>query len=248
MTPAPSDLLERKITRLRRAIWILSLILCVTVALSFVIVHALSRAYSEFNRLSPEERVKAASVIALGKYQKTGSTLKCIISEILKQDPNTKFYYKVGDEFPFGNQHFRENTDFGDGEILFFTGSPARLELATAYRGDRITGLGDMPLSSLREIAGDREDLIARYQKETSELAKRDLALNMIDAGVLKLYVSTSKDVARIFGTDWKPDIDVDDYKSYGIVHFAKQPPSPPPGYAAADVGWYLVIRYNTKN
>jgi hypothetical protein len=98
-------------------------------------------------------------------------------------------------------------------------------------------------------------DLISRYQRENSELAKRDLALKMIDSGVLKLSATTSKDVAKIFGADWTPDIDVGEYKSYGIVHFAKQPtaPSPDPGHdeppvAVPFVGWYLVIHYNTKD
>ena len=93
-------------------------------------------------------------------------------------------------------------------------------------------------------------DLINRYQRESSELAKRDLALKMIDAGVLKLSVTATKDVARIFGADWTPDVDVEEYKSYGIVHFAKQPtpPSSPSPAPVPFVGWYLVIHYNTKD
>jgi hypothetical protein len=147
-----SDPTQRKIKRLSIAVWILAILLCVTLLVSFVLVYSLSITRGEFDRLSPEQRVEAASVIALARWQKSGSTLRCVISEILKQTPNTKFYYKVGDEFRAGNQRATENADFGDGEILFFTGSPARLELITAYRGDRITGLGDMPISTLREI------------------------------------------------------------------------------------------------
>ena len=143
---------QRKIKRLFIAVWILAILLCFTLLVSFVLVRSLSIARSEFDRLSPEERVHAASVIALAKWQRSGSTLRCVISEIIKQTPDTKFYYKVGDEFSRGNQRATENADFGDGEILFFTGSPARLEETVAYRGDRITGLGDMPISVLREI------------------------------------------------------------------------------------------------
>jgi hypothetical protein len=150
--PPVSDATQRKVKRLSAAVWILAILLCITLLVSFVLVYSLSVTRSEFDRLSPEERVQSASVIALGKWQKSGSTLRCVISEILKQTPDTKFYYKVGDEFRAGNQHSTENADFGDGEILFFTGSPARLELISAYRGDRITGLGDMPISTLREI------------------------------------------------------------------------------------------------
>ena len=90
-------------------------------------------------------------MIALATYQKSGSTLKCIISEILKHSPDTAFYYKVGDEFRNGSHRVTEGTDYGDGQVLFFTGSPARLEIAVAVHGDRISGMGDMPVSMLRE-------------------------------------------------------------------------------------------------
>ena len=151
-SPSTPDPTQRKVKRLSAVVWVLAILLCVTLLVSFVLVGKLSIARSEFDRLSPEERVHAASVIALAKWQRSGSTLRCVISEILKQTPDTKFYYKVGDEFSRGNQHTAENADFGDGEILFFTGSPARLEETVAYRHDRITGLGDMPISVLREI------------------------------------------------------------------------------------------------
>jgi hypothetical protein len=151
-SPSTLDPTLRKAKRLSAAVWILAILLSLTLFVSFVLIRSVSVTRSEFDRLSPEERVHAASVIALAKYQRSGSTLRCVISEIVKQTPGTKFYYKVGDEFRAGNQRATENTDFGDGEILFFTGSPARLELITAYRADRITGLGDMPISLLREI------------------------------------------------------------------------------------------------
>jgi hypothetical protein len=152
MTNPPASDAQRKTKRLSGAVWILAILLCATLLIYFVVLRSLSVVRSEFDRLSPEQRVQSASVIALAKWQRSGSTLKCVISEIVKQTPNTVFYYKVGDEFHAGNQRATENADFGDGEILFFTGSPARLELITAYRDGRITGLGDMPISTLREV------------------------------------------------------------------------------------------------
>ena len=153
MTTTPtSDLTQRKAKRLSAAVWTLAILLCITLLVSFVLVRSLSITSSAFNRLSPEERVQSASVIALANWQTSGSTLRCVISEILKQTPGTKFYYKVGDEFRGGNQRATENADFGDGLVLFFIGAPARLEETVAYRHDRITGLGDMPISTLREI------------------------------------------------------------------------------------------------
>ena len=151
ISPSTPDTTQRKVKRLSAAVWILAIVLCLTLLASFVFVHSLSVARSEFDRLSPEERVRVASVIALTKWQRSGSTFKCMISEILKQTPDTKFYYKVGDEIRSHSQNVRENTDYGDGEILFFTGSPARLQETFAYRNERITALGDMPISTLRD-------------------------------------------------------------------------------------------------
>jgi hypothetical protein len=142
----------RKVKRLSAAVWILSILLCATLLVSLVVVHSLSDLSNGFHRLQPVEQVQSASVIALARWEKSDSTLKCVISEILKQAPNTAFYYKVGDEFRQGNQRTREGTDYGDGQVLFFTGSPARLEYIAAFRDDRIGAMGDMRISHLREF------------------------------------------------------------------------------------------------
>jgi len=144
--------MQRKVKRLSAAVWILAILLCIILLVSFVLVRSLSVVRSEFDGLSPEQRVQSASVIALAQWQRSGPTLRCVISEILKQTPDTKFYYKVGDEFRAGNQRATENADFGDGLVLFFAGSPARLQETVAYRHDRITGMGDMSIPTLREI------------------------------------------------------------------------------------------------
>lgn len=149
---APTDRATRKIKRLSVAVWILAILLCGTLLVSFVVLRTLSITSSEFSHLSPEKQVQSSTVIALATYQKSGSTLKCVISEILKHAPHTEFYYKVGDEFRTGNQRATQGTDYGEGQVLFFTGSPARLEVAVAVHGDRITGMGDMPVSMLREL------------------------------------------------------------------------------------------------
>jgi hypothetical protein len=86
-------------------------------------------------------------------------------------------------------------------------------------------------------------DLIRCYQRETSEIAKRDLALKMIDTGILKIGISTIEDVARIFGSDWQDT----SHESYGVVNFAKQPTGPDDEQVPF-VGWYLVIHYDAKS
>jgi hypothetical protein len=108
--------------------------------------------FNNFHDWPVEKQIQTASVIAIAKYQKSDSTLKCIISEILKQKPGTAFYDKVGDEFPHGNQHIRENTTYGDGQIIFFTGSSATFRYSCSFTGDRVGGLGDIPLNRLREL------------------------------------------------------------------------------------------------
>jgi len=89
--------------------------------------------------------------------------------------------------------------------------------------------------------------LVTSYQHETAELVKRDLALKIIDSGVLKIGESTAEDIARIFGKDWAPDLKVTGGESYGIISFAKQPPETPAGHVAGD-GWYMVVYYNATS
>jgi hypothetical protein len=95
----------------------------------------------------------------------------------------------------------------------------------------------------------DPQDLIRRYQHETSELAKRDLALKMIDTGVLKFHSTTRKDVERIFGSDWSMFADdPEDARPYGLVQFAKQFDIPEGNTSQIPyVGWYLAIFFSPK-
>ena len=112
---AVTDRATRKIKRLSVAVWILAILLCGTLLVSFVVFRTVSTAMSEFSHLSPEKQVQSSTVIALATYEKSDSTLKCVISEILKHTPDTAFYYKVGDEFRPGSHRTSEGTDYGDG-------------------------------------------------------------------------------------------------------------------------------------
>lgn len=91
-----------------------------------------------------------------------------------------------------------------------------------------------------------RLGLITSYQRETSELVKRDLALKIIDSGILKIHESTVDDIAKIFGRDWAPDLKVDSGECYGIVSF-KQARDSVPGHVAGS-GWYMVIYYRSAD
>jgi hypothetical protein len=111
----------------------------------------LTERFEKFYELPPEKQIEAASVIALAKYQKDGDRMKCVISEILKKAPETKFYYKVGDEYGQCSHYMKPGEDRGDGQIMFFVGNPAQFRFSASFRGDRLTGLGDMPVDVLRK-------------------------------------------------------------------------------------------------
>ena len=111
-----------------------------------------SKSKIPFHEMSIDEQIKQSSVIVLAKYESApdGHT-KAIITEFLKKDPDTTIYYNVGDEYPSASYFPRENTSYGDGVVIFFTGSPALMRMSITYSGNRIRSLGDLPMSLLRE-------------------------------------------------------------------------------------------------
>jgi hypothetical protein len=107
--------------------------------------------YENFYALPLEKQIDAASVIAIAKYQQDGERNKCMISEILKVAPGTKFYYNVGDEFRQCSHYRKPGEERGDGQLMFFVGNPAEFRYSSSFRGDRVGGLGDMPFELLRK-------------------------------------------------------------------------------------------------
>jgi len=106
--------------------------------------------YENFHDLPIDKQVASASVIAIARYQKDGEKLKCVVSEILKQAPDTDFFFKVGDEYPSCSRYPKSNELYGDGVLMFFVGSPAEFRYSTSFSGDRLVGLGEMPIDLLR--------------------------------------------------------------------------------------------------
>ena len=103
---------------------------------------------TSFRDLSVDDQIKQSSVIVIAIFQKADNGKnKSIITEILKQDTNTEFYYSIGDEYspPFPHDNF-----YGDGEVIFFTGSPAEVKRAVSFYGNRIHGLGNIPIELFR--------------------------------------------------------------------------------------------------
>ena len=110
----------------------------------------------QFHELSLDEQIKQASVIAIAKYEKSADgKMKAIIKEFLKKEPGTTIYYNIGDEYPGSSYYPKEKTIYGDGVVIFFTGSPATMKMSMTYSGDRIRGLGDIPIELFRNKCKD---------------------------------------------------------------------------------------------
>ena len=115
------------------------------------ISHESPKPETPFHELDLEEQIKRSSVIALARYEASSDgKMKAIIKEFIKKVPGTSIYYNVGDEYKSSSYYPKENTNYGDGIVIFFTGSPAMMRLSITFHGDRIHGLGDLPLELLR--------------------------------------------------------------------------------------------------
>lgn len=111
-----------------------------------------------FHELEVEEQIKQASVIALAKYEPSpDGKMNAIIKEFLKKEPGTTIYYNVGDEHPRSSYYPKAKTKYGDGLIIFFTGSPATMKMSMSYSGDRIHSLGDIPVELFREKCNESD-------------------------------------------------------------------------------------------
>jgi hypothetical protein len=113
-----------------------------------------------FHELALEEKIKKSSVIALVEFEASpDGKMKAIIKEFLKKESGVAINYKLGDEYPNSSYYPREENNsgrkdlskYGHGAVIFFTGSPASMKFSTSYLGDRIGGLGDIPVELFRK-------------------------------------------------------------------------------------------------
>ncbi len=109
-----------------------------------------------FHELSLNEQIQKSSVIALAKYEPSSDgKMKAIITEFLKKDSDVTFYYNLGDEYASSSYYPKENISYGDGLVMFFSGSPLIMKMSLTYSGNRITGLGDLPIRLFRKKCED---------------------------------------------------------------------------------------------
>ena len=108
--------------------------------------------FANFHELPLEKQVQSASVIAFTTYKKEDGKLKSVITSIPKQTPGATFNWHVGDEYTPSIRYPRENTTYGEGEVMFFTGSPPMMRYSATYSDGRVSGLGDIPVQKLTEV------------------------------------------------------------------------------------------------
>ena len=107
-----------------------------------------------FGELSLEDQILQASVIAIAEYKPgADGKVSAIITDILKIEEGSRFHYKIGDEYHDVSYYPQLDAYYGDGVIIFLTGSPASMRMIMTYSGDRIGSLGGMPIKLLREKA-----------------------------------------------------------------------------------------------
>jgi len=109
--------------------------------------------YEEFHDWPVERRVASASAIVMTKHRIEGEDLISTVSEVLKLEPGTALYYDVGAEYK--RRKTAKRTSYGDGEVVFFTGSPAQMRYSVTCSAGRCEGLGGIPLDTLRKLIID---------------------------------------------------------------------------------------------
>jgi hypothetical protein len=154
MSDSSNQNLTRRVRRLTFAFWIAFGVAIIALISTYIawsgggkFLHYLAFG---FERMSLQKQIQTSTVIVLSKWEKSGNFNKCIITDILKHEPGVQFEYQVGDEFRPASLPNRQNTDYGDGQVIFFDGSPARLRYATSYSAGRIDALGGLSVDSLR--------------------------------------------------------------------------------------------------
>ena len=101
-------------------------------------------------------KIDQSTAILLTENEERDGKIFSKVFEVLKLDPDVAFYYEVGDVMgpPI---EAKSGTRYGEGQVVFCEGSPATMRSATSIHRGRAPGLGDMPLSILREIVKQAE-------------------------------------------------------------------------------------------
>ena len=108
-----------------------------------------------FHEMPIDAQIDRVSVIAIARFEQDekGQPI-AVLDEILKKDDGVDFYYTVGEEMHSERFMAQRSHADSDGIVMFFVGSPARQKYSITYSGERISGLGDIPVRLFREKCG----------------------------------------------------------------------------------------------
>jgi hypothetical protein len=99
-----------------------------------------------------EKQIERATVIVMTRFEDAADgRRKAVVAEILKHAPGARFQYAVGDEYPSASYYPKEDVIRGDGSVIFFEGASADMRYSVSFQGDRVSGLGDIPMKLFRE-------------------------------------------------------------------------------------------------
>ncbi len=107
--------------------------------------------------------------------------------------------------------------------------------------------------TSVRGVQADKKiddkkiDSLARaYRAARTELERRAVCLDAIDAGVVAKGRSVAV-VDAVFGTTWARKLPPPGGGlEWGVVDFHPLPPPPDDAFSAAHMGWYLALQFDS--
>ncbi|WP_448254120.1 hypothetical protein [Ottowia oryzae] len=116
--------------------------------------------YNGFDEWPTERKVAEASAIIVTQQQGEGKDARDVIAEVIKHAPGVEFHYQTGDVYDFGWRRSERAGALAEAvtprhQIVFFVGSPARMNYAVSYDADsgRCSSLGGIQVEQLRELA-----------------------------------------------------------------------------------------------
>jgi hypothetical protein len=154
-------ILSRRLRNLARAVIVLGIISLISLAVSIATLlctHGTARwpgTLTSSRALGMEDvtqQLRIASVVALTKWTKQNADDKAVLIEILKKRPAVNFSYQINDAVREANRPMRDGVDYGEGELLFFTGTPLRLSYSVAYADGKLRDNDRTSLEAVREV------------------------------------------------------------------------------------------------
>ncbi|HKJ60968.1 MAG TPA: hypothetical protein VKA94_03090 [Hyphomicrobiales bacterium] len=108
----------------------------------------------EFSRLTADKKIARSSVVMITRYvpSETRKRVQVVAKDIFKKRLDIKFKYHANDRIEAVEFYPHAGTPYGDGSVIFFTGIPPAEKLEITYTGDKVAGLGSVPLDELQNL------------------------------------------------------------------------------------------------